>query len=147
MSTRISYVPAHRLPILYRDALSPMMMRSLQARARDVGVFCKATPLHSIETTRAWRASRKRYVRVRDEMRCHARRSGARAGPRLHNGKRTRDGAGNIIDCIGRRRRLVVVVLAGFRPVEFHSNPKCFFTATQWFFGLIRRWPQVDGQA
>jgi hypothetical protein len=22
--------------------------------------------------------------------------------------------------------------------VEFHSNPKCFFTATQWFFGLIR---------
>ena len=31
----------------------------LQARARDVGVFCKATPLHSIETIRAWRCQSK----------------------------------------------------------------------------------------
>lgn len=59
MSTRISHVPAHRLPILYRDALPPMMMRSLQAFARDVGVFCNATPLHSIETIRAWRCQSK----------------------------------------------------------------------------------------
>jgi hypothetical protein len=33
--------------------------------------------------------------------------------------------------------RILLVVFAAFRPVEFHSNPKCFFTTTQWFSGLI----------
>ena len=98
MSTRISYVPAHRLPILYRDALSPMMMRSLQARARDVGVFCKrhssafdrdhpsvAVPVESVKCECAMRCAATLVVAAREHV-------------QTHNGKCTRDGAGNIID-------------------------------------------------
>jgi hypothetical protein len=138
MSTRISYVPAHRLPILYRSALSSMTMRSLQARALRC-LFRSATSLHSIESIGAWRCRSKTLrARMRDEMRCRARRSGAAACPRLRNCKCGRDEAENFIDRIGRRRRFVLVEFTPLRPVEFHSNPKCFFTATQWFFGLIR---------
>ena len=102
-------------------------------------VFRSATSLHSIESIGAWRCRSKTLrARMRDEMRCRARRSGAAACPRLRNCKCGRDEAENFIDRIGRRRRFVLVEFTPLRPVEFHSNPKCFFTATQWFFGLIR---------
>ena len=149
MSTRISYVPAHRLPILYRSALSSMTMRSLQARARMFDVSFVA-PLLCIRSRASERggAGRKRYVRecamrcaaalvvaVRQHVQDSATASAGVMKPKISSTASVGDGA----LCSSNSRRS--------DPWNFTQIRNAFLRPCNGSSVLSGRRPQVDGQA